>query len=311
MAEKKQAPIVVRKVKKGGHGGHHGGSWKVAYADFVTAMMAFFMVMWILSMDPATKDLVQGYFNNPVGFKKSYSGGTNPISSGNSPTHVDLKRLAMLVIEHQRQGFEEAANEIRDRLASNPDLQRLGGQIEIVVTEEGMRLELLEDDQGERFFDVGRATLQPGAARALAIIAQSLATLPNSVVIEGHTDARSYGPAAGYSNWELSADRANAARRQLLSGGVAANRIVEVRGYADRALRLPSSPYDAANRRVSILLPFNMPMIQEGGLEDAARRVAGGESVDEQLAGEQVEVLGVSADAPHVLGEPVHADALE
>jgi chemotaxis protein MotB len=305
MSQKKQGTVVVRKVKKGGHGGHHGGSWKVAYADFVTAMMAFFMVMWILSMDPATKDLVQGYFNNPVGFKKSYSGGTTPISAGNAPTHVDLKRLAMLVIEHQRRGFEEAATEIREKLSSNPELQRLAGQIEIVITEEGMRLELLEDDEGERFFEVGGATLQPGAARALRVIAQSLASLPNNIVIEGHTDARSYGPSAAYTNWELSADRANAARRQLLAGGVPVSRVVEVRGYADRALRLPSSPYDAANRRVSILLPFNMPMIQEGSMEEAARRVAAGASADDP------DVLRIPVDMTDVLGLPIHAEVLE
>src|SRR5690606_45297 len=140
MAPDKQPTIIVRRTKKKSHEAHHGGSWKVAYADFVTAMMAFFLVMWILGMDSATKDLVQGYFNNPVGFKKSYSGGTTPISAGNAPTHVDLKRMAMLVMEHQRRGFEEAATEIREKLSSNPELQRLAGQIEIVITEEGMRL---------------------------------------------------------------------------------------------------------------------------------------------------------------------------
>src|SRR5690606_6895062 len=145
-------------------------------------------------------DLVQGYFNNPVGFKKSYSGGTTPISAGNAPTHVDLKRLAMLAIEHQRRGFEEAATEIREKLSSNPGRRRLVGELEIGVTEEGVRLVLLEDAEGEGVFRVGGATLQPGAARALRVIAQSLASLPNNFVIEGHTAARSYGPSAAYTN---------------------------------------------------------------------------------------------------------------
>src|SRR5690606_20888777 len=185
---------------------------------------------------------------------------------------------------------------VREKLSSNPELQRLAGQIGIVITEEGMRLELLEADEGERVFEVGGATLRPGAARVLRVIAQSLASLPNNIVIEGHTDARSYGPSAAYTNWELSADRANAARRQLLAGGVPVSRVVEVRGYADRALRLPSSPYDAANRRVSILLPFNMPMIQEGSMEEAARRVAAGASADDP------DVLGIPVDMTDVLG---------
>ena len=265
MAPDKQPTIIVRRTKKKSHEAHHGGSWKVAYADFVTAMMAFFLVMWILGMDAATKDLVQGYFNNPVGFKKSYSGGTTPISAGNAPTHVDLKRMAMLVMEHQRREFELATTEIRDRLEANPELRGLAAQIEIVVTDEGLRIELIESDSGARFFDVGRATLAASAARALEVIAAELTTLPNPVVIEGHTDARRYGESASYTNWELSTDRANTARRHLQSGGISGGRIIEVRGYADRALRLPHAPMDAANRRVTILLPFNESALMGAG----------------------------------------------
>jgi chemotaxis protein MotB len=252
-------PIIVVR-KKAHHAGHHGGSWKVAYADFVTAMMAFFLVMWILGMDSHTKDMIQGYFTNPVGFKKAYSAGENPLSMGNSPSNLDVRRIALLARDHQRVKFEEVREEIRRRLSEDGQLRALAGQVEIVVAREGLRIELLEAGEGDTFFASGSAAVTPAADRLLTTIAQSIAQLPNPVVIEGHTDAAPYGN-AGYTNWELSADRANAARRLLTAAGVESDRIAEVRGYADRDLRLPSTPLAPANRRVSILLPFQEPKL--------------------------------------------------
>lgn len=247
-------PIIIKKAAKKQHG-HHGGAWKVAYADFVTAMMAFFMVLWIMGMEAGAKELIQGYFQNPVGFKKGYSGGTNPMSTGNSPQNLDVKRLALMARDGQRMRFVEAIDRMRVRIETMPELAELKDQIEFVVTNEGLRIELLDSDTDDMFFAMGSATVLPEARAALDVIGQELAKLPNPVILEGHTDARQYG-SDRYSNWELSVDRANSSRRVLLAAGIASDRIVEVRGYADRHLRVPDDPYDSSNRRISILLPF-------------------------------------------------------
>ena len=247
-------PIIIKKAAKKHHG-HHGGSWKVAYADFVTAMMAFFMVLWIMGMEAGAKELMQGYFQNPVGFKKGYGGGTNPLSIGNAPQNLDVKRIALMARDGQRTRFVEAIDQMRLRLETMPELDALKDQIEFVVTNEGLRIELLDGSTQEMFFASGSATMLPRARVAVEVIGQELAKLPNPVILEGHTDARQYG-SQQYSNWELSVDRANSSRRALLAAGVTAARIVEVRGYADRHLRVQNDPLDPSNRRISILLPF-------------------------------------------------------
>lgn len=246
--------IIVRK-RQAAHGAHHGGSWKVAYADFVTAMMAFFMVMWIMGMDQGVKDMVQGYFSNPVGFKKSFSGGTNALAAGNFVTNLDVKASHLLNRRMQEERFEEAARQIRMRMESDTLMGGLSALVEVVVTEEGLRIELMEDDRGDTFFEVSSATLKPALRRVLAMVGSVLRDIPGNVVVEGHTDALPYG-GPGYSNWELSVDRANAARRELRVGGLQESRFTEVRGYADRQLKVPANPLDAHNRRISVMLPF-------------------------------------------------------
>jgi chemotaxis protein MotB len=262
MAAKAGAPkkiIVVRKKKVAG-GGHHGGSWKVAYADFVTAMMAFFMVMWILGMDENTKKAIEGYFANPVGYRKGAASGASPIGVGNSPSRVQQAQLRLVIRNSETRTFTELGQRIRELVDGNVELRKLGAQIEVVVAKDGLRIELIEDGSGDVIFPIGRSEMKPAAARALALIAGELAELSNALVVEGHTDAARFGTSAAYTNWELSGDRANAARRVLEANAVAAPRIVEVRGLADRHLRLPAQPLAAANRRISILLPFtNMP----------------------------------------------------
>ena len=247
--------IIIVKKKKGGHGGHHGGSWKVAYADFVTAMMAFFLVMWIMSMDEGVKDMVQGYFQNPVGFKKTFSGGTNPLSAGNFITNIDVKRSVILNRRQQEEGFEVAAEEIQAFLASDSVMAGLAAEVEVVITEEGLRIELMETGGADHFFDKSSAALKPVLRDVLVMVGSVLEHIPGDVVVEGHTDALPFGR-IGYSNWELSVDRANAARRELEAGGLETNRITEVRGYADRRLKVPDKPLDPHNRRISVLLPF-------------------------------------------------------
>ena len=257
MAEKNGRKLVVIKRKKVVAGGHHGGSWKVAYADFVTAMMAFFMVMWILGMDDKTKQAIEGYFSNPVGYKKGFASGASPIGSGSSPGKVTTAQIKMIVRGAESQRFNQMATQIRQVLASNAEISKLGAKVEVVVTKEGLRIELIETGTGEMFFPMGSTQMKPAAAIALQVIAPELQGLTNPIILEGHTDAAAYGTSRTYTNWELSSERANAARRVLEGAGIPGERVVEVRGYADRKLRDPERPLDPSNRRISLLLPYS------------------------------------------------------
>jgi chemotaxis protein MotB len=261
--------IRVTKRKRNGHHGHHGGSWKVAYADFVTAMMAFFMVMWLLGMDEKMKEAIEGYFSNPVGFKKGFSAGTMIISSGNSPAGEQKPPLRVLIRAAEEQRFAKLASDIKDKINTTAELKLLGAKIETVKTKSGLRIELIESGSGQTFFPNGSATMTSVTVLVLRLIGEELKALSTPIIIEGHTDSRAFSADATYTNWELSADRANAARRTLQAVGILPSRIVEVRGMADRHLRIPTDPFDPANRRISILLPFT---VQEGE-EDPAQLI--------------------------------------
>ena len=253
------AKIIIVKRRKKGHAAHHGGSWKVAYADFVTAMMAFFMVMWILGMDENLKKSVEGYFSNPVGFKKGFSGGRNPISRGSGPTSVSTAQLRLVSHMAQEEKFNKAGQNIKSKL-KDAGLSSIGTHIEVVTTSAGLRIELAEGDEGQTFFPMSSAEMKPLMHQLLSVIATELSPLSNGLVIEGHTDGRPY--AGAYSNWELSADRANAARRVLEENGVAPSRIREVKGLADRDPRMDADANDASNRRITIVLPFSDPVME-------------------------------------------------
>ncbi len=255
-ADKGVKKIVIVKKKKGGGGGHHGGSWKVAYADFVTAMMAFFMVMWILGMDDKVKQAVEGYFSNPIGYKKGYGAGASPISSGASPARAATQQVRILMRGAESQAMAKTAAQIKQLIAGDPSLKQLHAKVDVVVSEDGLRIELVESGDGETFFPVGSTSMKPATVIALRLITPAVEALGNPVVIEGHTDAATYGAGAQYNNWDLSAERANAARRVLEASGLPSERIDEVRGMADRRPRVPDDPYAAANRRISILLPY-------------------------------------------------------
>lgn len=248
---------VIRVVRKSNHHhGHHGGAWKVAYADFVTAMMAFFLVMWIIGMESNVKDLIQGYFNNPIGFKRAHSTGMSPVSHEGPALSPGSARLVLLSRDGERRRMELVRERIERRLAEANFPGPLDGKIEMVLTRDGLRIELVETGQGETFFTVGSAVLTPAAMRALELIAPEIASVDNDIVIEGHTDGLRYGTTT-YTNWELSVDRANAARRALEGLSVDGRRVIEVRGYADRQLRVADRPLDPSNRRVSILLRYS------------------------------------------------------
>jgi len=244
--------IIVRK-KVVGHGGHHGGSWKVAYADFVTAMMAFFLVMWILGMDQNLKQSIEGYFSNPVGFKKGYSAGRSPVSAGSSPGTVQSSPIKLLSRTAEERTFREAEKQIREKLEER-GLGKLGARLQVVVTKQGLRIEISEGENGDTFFALGSAHMTSTMEEAMLVIGEELRLLPNPVILEGHTDASQYS--GDYSNWELSSDRANAARRVLERAGLAARRVTEVRGLADRQLKFMDDPLDPRNRRITVFLPF-------------------------------------------------------
>jgi chemotaxis protein MotB len=259
VSKDKPKKIVIVKKKKAHGGGHHGGSWKVAYADFVTAMMAFFMVMWILGMDDNMKKAIEGYFANPVGYKKGgSSGGASPISTGSSPATVQQQALRLIVRNYEERRFSEVGDRLRARLNGQRDTLGLGAHVEVVVGNDGLRIELVEGRNGDTFFPSGSTQMKPAATLALGLVARELGELSHGVIVEGHTDSAPLDRADGYTNWELSAERANAARRVLEASGLGSGRIVEVRGLADRHPRVPEDPGSPANRRISILLPFTV-----------------------------------------------------
>ena len=233
-------PIIVVKKKSGHGGGHNGGAWKVAYADFVTAMMSLFIVLWLMNTSEKVRQAVAGYFNDPRG--KSTLTGTD--QSGTS----DNLALTEKNIPELKKKIEEAIRKMND-------LKALQNQIQITITPEGLRIELLETKDGT-FFNSGSATLNKNGQELLQMLAGQLGGLPNRISIEGHTDAAPYAKANGYGNWELSSDRANAARRVMQSSGLRANQVSQVRGYADQKLRVPEDPLDPSNRRISMIVQY-------------------------------------------------------
>ena len=235
----KTRPIIIVK-KKAGHGGHHGGAWKVAYADFVTAMMALFIVLWLLNSSKQIQEAVGGYFKDPTGTSRKV--GSN--MAGNGENFV-LTRDNMPKLKDQ---LQQAMKQVSD-------FEKLKSHIEMTVTTEGLRIELSESASGT-FFDSGSAKLNSDGAELLTTLAQELGKLPNKLSIEGHTDAKPYAPSAAYSNWELSSDRANAARRVMQANGIRPDQVTQVRGFADQRLRKSDEPLDPSNRRISLIVQY-------------------------------------------------------
>jgi chemotaxis protein MotB len=233
-----EARIIIK--KKGGHGGHHGGAWKVAYADFVTAMMALFIVLWLLNSSKQVQEAVGGYFRDPSGTSKMVG----------SDMHGTGENLAL-----RKEDMKKLKEELSLKIRQITDLRKLSKQIEMTVTAEGLRIELLEEPSGT-FFDVGNATPTESGKELLTALAQEIGKLPNRVSIEGHTDSQPYESNGTYSNWELSADRANAARRLMTEHGMRADQVEQVRGFADQHLRLKDKPLDSGNRRVSVIVQY-------------------------------------------------------
>jgi chemotaxis protein MotB len=246
--------IVVKKCKK--HDGHHGGAWKVAYADFVTAMMALFIVLWVLGQDEEVVKSVAGYFQDPIG----YSEKMNSLLSGTMNLPIDTPETVVEKFKEREKEINRL-NEMKEKimmeLSSNQEFEQLVDQLKIQIVKEGLRIEMVESNDAV-FFDLGTSELKPQAKKLLEQIGKNLATIDNKIVIEGHTDSRPYGKdGSGYSNFELSVDRANSARRELVASGLKLERINEVRGYADTRLLDKNDPYNLVNRRISIVILFD------------------------------------------------------
>jgi chemotaxis protein MotB len=235
----KTRPIIILK-KKGGHGGHHGGAWKVAYADFVTAMMSLFIVLWLLSSSKPVQEAVGGYFRDPNGTANK-KGSLNAGAGENFVlTKDDMPKLK---------------DQLEQKIQQMQDFEKLKSHVEMTVTSEGLRIELTESAAGT-FFNSGSPKLNGDGRELLINLAQELGKLPNKLSIEGHTDSKPYATSGTYSNWELSTDRANAARRLMQADGIRPDQVSQVRGFADQRLRKLEDPLDASNRRISIIVQY-------------------------------------------------------
>ena len=273
---KKLQPIIVKRVRKGGHAAH-GGAWKIAYADFVTAMMAFFLLMWLIgSTTDGDKKGIADYFAAPLKIALLSSGS----GSGDS-SHVlkgggqDLTRTAGQVkqgeVEANRSTIntralkaeqmraeaarlEDLRQKIEQKIASNPRLAGLRSQILLDMTADGLRIQIV-DAEGRPMFASGSADVQPYMRELLQALGGLLAGVPNRLTLEGHTDAAAFSAGErGYSNWELSSDRANASRREMLAGALPEGQVLRVQGLASSVLQIPSDPRSPANRRISIIV---------------------------------------------------------
>ncbi len=256
-----EQPIIIKK-KKGHHNGHHGGAWKVAFADFMTAMMAFFLVMWLVGQKPEVREAVGGYFRDPGQYQMQ--GGAGILKGSKSPVPMEDASEGMRKsdkkggggpTEAEKKKMREAAFKIVSELEKHQAFQRLRDNIKIQLTAEGLRIILNESEDSPAFFEPGSAKLLRKSAVILMTIAGELGHLHNRLVIEGHTDA-AYAGNGVYTNWELSADRANAARELMDAHGLRPDQVREVRGFADQIPMIVENPSDARNRRVSIVVLY-------------------------------------------------------
>lgn len=236
----KHRPVIVIRKKVAAHGGHHGGAWKVAYADFVTAMMSLFIVLWLMNTTPQVKKAVAGYFRNPM--------------SSSAETGTD-RNGATDSLAWKKKDIRNLKQKIQQAMQRQTELKPLKHQVQVTVTPEGLRIELMENKHGT-FFQNGSAQLSASGKEMLTLLAKQLGQVQNRITIEGYTDAKPYPSRTGYTNWDLSTDRANAARRLMQAEGLRNGQVAEVRGYGSNDLRLPQKPFDPSNRRVSIIVHY-------------------------------------------------------
>ncbi|WOF77608.1 flagellar motor protein MotB [Pseudomonas sp. FeN3W] len=303
-------PIIVKRVKKVA-GGHHGGAWKIAFADFATAMMAFFLVMWLMSSaTPEQKKLISGYFQDPIGFTESASphvidlGGTptpSPdrtlnaeLEPAQSEAQVDSDQVETFAEQLERERLDLLLQELQNKVDENPELQKFKDQILFEITQDGLRIQIM-DAENRPMFALGSAQLQPYFEDILLALVDTIAAVPNKISISGHTDAKPYSGRGDFGNWELSAGRANAARRTLVIGGYPEDQIARVVGYASSALFDREDPFNPVNRRIDILVLTKKAQRSIEGEQPAA--------VDSSDAAE-------ATDAPPATTEPLQPQQL-
>ena len=228
-------PIVIK--RKGGHGGHHGGAWKVAYADFVTAMMALFIVLWLMNTSKPVQEAISGYFKDPSG-KGNLAGVKEP-----PPKPVTKENL------------DKVKSELEKAIRQVANFDKLKDHIQLTVTPEGLRIELLETENGT-FFESGKPDPNANGRELLMTIAEEVGKAPNKVSIEGHTDSQPFSAGANYTNWELSVDRANTSRRIMQQHGLRSDQVAQVRGFADQQPREGKDASDPSNRRITMIVQY-------------------------------------------------------
>ncbi|MDE3037575.1 MAG: flagellar motor protein MotB [Pseudomonadota bacterium] len=289
-----QAPIIIKRIKKGGHGGHHGGAWKVAYADFVTAMMAFFLLLWLLNVTtPEQRKGIADYFTPTIGLKDSkgigFKGGKSPSEIGisksdlttpgpvagqvqaqpvttapttdvSNPNATSDSSSAANDTRHGKQEdkqdsdqFKLTAQDINQSLEQDPDIKDYKNDVVVQESPEGLKIDII-DDEKKPMFVPGSAQITDLGKKVLDSMASIIVKSPNNISINGHTDASGATLNPQYTNWELSADRANAARRFLMTTQLEPDRVQKVVGYADRDLLTPQEPTSPRNRRITIIL---------------------------------------------------------
>lgn len=268
-----EKPIIIKKVYKL-DGGHHGGAWKVAYADFVTAMMAFFLLLWLLSTtSEAQKEAIADYFTPTIGLKDAmgigFEGGESPNEEGKKKSELmppgvvvgqvqpgptpETPKDTLIESDKDAKLFEKAEEAIKQAIESDPNMRDLSDNIIVEQSPEGLKIQIVDSDK-KTMYEPGTASLTEHGRMILTAMNKVIAMMPNYISISGHTDSSAYSKGANYGNWELSADRANAARRFLLSIGMVSERVGKVVGLADRELLLPQEPRSEKNRRVTLIL---------------------------------------------------------
>ncbi|SDQ18581.1 chemotaxis protein MotB [Pseudomonas sp. UC 17F4] len=305
-------PIIVKRIKRFGDG-HHGGAWKIAFADFATAMMAFFLVLWLLSTaTPEQKIAIAGYFKDPIGF--SESGTPYIIDLGGSPQlapektinpeekseptpessiPIDQNTVENMAEQVERERLELLLQELQNKVEENPQLQKFKDQILFEITQDGLRIQIM-DAENRPMFDLGSARLQPYFEDILLAMADTIKAVPNKISISGHTDAKPYAGTGDFGNWELSANRANAARRALVAGGYPDTQVARVVGYASSSLFDRQNPLNPVNRRIDIIV-----------LTKKAQRTIEGEQT--QPAAPEAGLPGAATPAPGATPEPAPA----
>ena len=309
MAKNSAIPVIIKKVKGGGHGGHHGGAWKVAYADFVTAMMAFFLLLWLLNVTTdVQKRGIADYFQPTISSKSASGAGgvlggmtigspgsqSIPMSQPNlqvaqpamrqpndgddgdnggtagkdqdisddaaaksdadkTSKPIDEAELQRQLAQREEKRFAAAEKALQDAMHEVPELAKLADSLLVDRTPEGLRIQLVDQDKLP-MFPLGSAEPTDNARKLIALVTQVVQRLPNKISISGHTDATQYAPSGKYSNWELSADRANASRREFLGDGLSLERIARVTGLADTEPLVADNPAAPRNRRISVIL---------------------------------------------------------